>query len=129
VTAASTTNTTINELLTHILELNWDARSALKNYWSETYTSWSNIVNEVRSKSYRLITEHRHYNARPIQFYFSSSTVASHTFSAHANIIAAICVLNVRASSSPPRLPTVSNFVSVVPSVAKLTRREKSNTR
>ena len=50
------------------------------------------VVTEVRSESFGLVTERRHYNGRPIsiyhsapllgQFYFSSSSVVSRTFSA-----------------------------------------------
>jgi len=63
---------------------------------------------EVRSESFWLVTERRHYNARPTvsmraavmwgQFYLSSSSVVSRTFSARAR---AMRVFDVRASSSP----------------------------
>ena len=68
------------------------------------------VVTEVRSESFRLVTQHHHYNAcaiyacgcyvRPVVF--SLSSVVSRTFSVHAH---AMCVFDVRASSSPHRYP------------------------
>ena len=62
------------------------------------------------------------------QFYFSSSTVVSHAFSAHARTVH---VFDVRASMHiilTPYATLALNFVSVAPSIAELAHGEKSCT-
>ena len=80
-----------------------------EKYWHHPHTkqvTWL-VVTEVRSESFGLVTEHRHYNACPI--YESLSYVANVIFFiVEHSIVCFLCAMHifeVQASSSSPRLP------------------------
>jgi len=82
------------------------------------------VVTKVRSEGFGLVTRCCHYNACAVmwgQFYFYRR-VWYCVLSLRA---CAMRVFNVRASSSPPRLPRVPNFVSVMPSIAEIAHGKK----
>jgi len=84
------------------------------------------VVTELRSESFGLVTERRHYSARPI--YASRPYVAHVIFfiveCGIARFLYAMRVFDVRASSSP-QATFVPNFVFVAPSIAELAHGEK----
>jgi len=91
------------------------------------------VITEVRSESFRLVTEHHHYNARPI--YVSGSYVRQVLFFiAECDITLVLCTMCTLCAYSKsghhphPKATFVPSFISAAPHIAKLARGEKSHT-
>ena len=86
------------------------------------------VVTKVRSESFGLVTEYRHYHAHPL--YASVYTTAQVILQCGITcILCAMCVLCMysTASSLPPRLPCAKFHLCCTP-IAELACGEKSRT-